>query len=366
MKSVLYLMSFVGSGGAERYMISLIEGLKNKDFKFYLGVSNITNSIFEEELRKLGVNIVLLPIKKVYDVKAALNIRTFCKKNNIDIIHTHFLRENCVAVLSKLFGNTAKIINTCHMNWENSFKVQVLNRLITRFDYKIIAVSNSVKSILEKEGIRKNKIQVIYNGVDCDYFESSIDSTIDDEFDMGKDIFKILTVARFNEEKGYFYLIDIAKALSNKINLDKVRFVLVGDGELKEDVMRYAMYKGIDKYIIFTGIRNDIKNILSGADLYISPSKNEALGISILEAMACGVPVIATNVGGTPEILGEDNEFLVNYGDKDVAVSDILKIYNNENNIKEKISSNGKKRIKSIFNLETMVQTTYNLYMNAE
>ena len=118
----------------------------------------------------------------------------------------------------------------------------------------------------------------------------------------------------------------------------------------------------IDKYIIFTGIRKDIKNILYGVDLYISPSKNEALGLSILEAMACGVPVVATNVGGTKEILGENSEFLIDYGDTKKACFDIIKIYENINNIKEEIGLSGKKRIKSIFNLETMAQKTYNLY----
>ena len=366
MKSILHLMNFVGSGGAERYIISLVKGLKDKDFKFYLGVSQRTNNGFERELQELGVDIVLLPMKKVYDMKAAIMICKFCKENDIDIVHTHFLRENCVAVLSKFFGNEVKIINTCHMNWENTFGVQILNRFITRFNYRIIAVSQSVKNILEKEGIKENKIQVIYNGVDCDYFGSNIDSTIDSEFGIDKDVFKVLTIARFNHEKGHFYLLDVIEKLSHKIDLENTRFLLVGDGELKENVEKYAVYKGVDKYIIFTGVRNDIKNILNGVDLYISPSKNEALGISILEAMACGIPVIATNVGGTSEILGKDNEFLVDYGDKDKAVCDILKIYNNESNIKEKISSSGRRRIKDIFSLETMTAKTYNLYMSVE
>ena len=148
--------------------------------------------------------------------------------------------------------------------------------------------------------------------------------------------------------------------------LSKFRFILVGDGELRQDVKQYAKDNGIDKYIIFAGLRVDIKNILNGVDLYISPSKNEALGLSILEAMACGIPVIATNVGGTPEILGDSYEGLVNYGNKQAAVSKIVKAYQNRDTIKEKCGAFGKNRIKSIFNLETMVQKTYNLYEKAK
>ena len=142
MKSVLYLISFIGSGGAEKYIISLVTGLRDKGFKFYLGVSKRTNNSFEKELYDLGVEIVVLPIKKVYDIGAAIKISKFCKNNKIDVIHTHFLRENCVAVISKMFGNKVYVINTCHMSWENSFSVQILNRLITRFNYKVISVSN--------------------------------------------------------------------------------------------------------------------------------------------------------------------------------------------------------------------------------
>ena len=226
-KSVLYLMGFVGSGGAERYMISLIKGLKNKNFKFYLGVSKRTYNGFEKELEDLGVEIVLLPIKKVYDIGAAISICRFCKKKRIDIIHTHFLRENCVAVISKIFGNKINVINTCHMNWENSFSVQLLNRFITRFNYKVIAVSNSVRNILKKEGILEDKIQVIYNGVDYNYFKKIPDSTIDVEFGIDKNIFKVLTIARFNYEKGHFYLLDIIKELSNKISFEDIRFSFI-------------------------------------------------------------------------------------------------------------------------------------------
>ena len=362
MTYVLHLMNYINSGGAEKYIISLAEKLQGKDCQFYIGVSKKTNNIFEKRLEELGVKIVLLPIKSLYDIKAIIKVKQFCKVSNIEVIHTHFLRENCVSVLSKLIGNNVRVINTCHMNWRNKIGVQIVNRIITRLNYKIIAVSNSVKDILEEEGIERGKIEVIHNGVYYDFYKEQVDSTIDDEFNIPKNIFKVATIARFNSEKGHIFLLNIIKELKKKINLDAFKFILVGDGELKEDIEKMAKDSEIDKYIIFTGIRKDIKNILYGVDLYISPSKNEALGLSILEAMACGVPVVATNVGGTKEILGENSEFLIDYGDTKKACFDIIKIYENINNIKEEIGLSGKKRIKSIFNLETMAQKTYNLY----
>ena len=365
MVSVLHLINYIGSGGAEKYIISLARALKDKECSFYVGVSKRTHNKFEKELESLGVKIVLLPIRSIYDIGSAITIVKFCKTEKIDVIHTHFLRENCISVFTRLLGNRAKIINTCHMNWKNRKDVQILNRIITRLNYKVIAVSASVKEILESEGVQSEKIELIYNGVDYNYFKQSIQSTIDEEFNIGKNVFKISTIARFNEEKGHFYLLDIIKELGRKVDLDKFKFILVGDGELKQDVKRYAVDNNIDRHIIFTGLRSDIKNILDGVDLYISPSKNEALGLSILEAMACGVPVIATNVGGTPEIVGHNYWGLINYGDKQCAVSKILEMYQNKDIIKEKLGEFGKNRIKSIFNLETMAQKTYNLYEKA-
>lgn len=362
MINVLHLMNYINNGGAEKYIISLAEKLQGKKCRFYVGVSKRTNNIFENQLEELGVKIVILPIKSLYDLGAIIKIKRFCKANEIGIIHTHFLRENCVSTLSRLLGNKVKVINTCHMNWRNKKSVQLINRLITKLNYKIIAVSNSVKEILVEEGIKKDRIEIIYNGVDYDFYQEKEISSLNREFNLDKDIFKVVTIARFNGEKGHTYLLDIIEELQNKIDIEKFKFIFVGDGELKTNIENIAKNKGIDKHIIFTGVRRDIKNILYGSDLYISPSKNEALGLSILEAMACGVPIIATDVGGTSEILGKENEFLVNYGDTKKACNDIIEIFNNEGNIKEKVILNGKNRIKSIFNLETMSQKTYNLY----
>lgn len=352
-------MNFINNGGAERYIISLAKGLKDKGFKFFVGVSKRTYNSCEKELEMLGVKIVLIPIKNVLDIFSAIKISNFCRQNNIDIIHTHFLRENCVAIVSKIFGNKAFIINTCHMNWHNRRDVQILNRVLTRFNKKIIAVSKSVEDNLIKEGIDKNKIQVVYNGVDYSYWSQDIKSTIGEEFNINEDVFKVVTVARFNEEKGYFYLLDIIEEIKNRINLNKFKFILVGDGELRHEVEDYGASKNILDAIIFTGFRSDIKNILKGAHLYISPSKNEALGISILEAMACGVPVIATNVSGSAEILGEDSQYLIEYGNKKDGANRVLQIYNNYGNIKEYIAKKEKDRIKYIFNIDEMLRKTY-------
>lgn len=361
MRTVLHLMNFINSGGAERYIISLVRGLSNRGYTFYVGVSRRTNNSFERELLSLGAKIVLIPIDSVLDFRAAFKISRFCKENNIDIVHTHFLRENCVSVIAKALGNRARVINTCHMNWRNRVSVRVLNRILTKFDDKVIAVSEAVKDNLVREGIDSDKIDVIYNGVDCDYWGEDIRSTIDDEFNIGDGVFKVVTIARFNEEKGYFYLLDIIRGVINKVEAGRVKFILVGDGEKRSEVERNVVDKGIEDAVIFAGVRNDVRNILRGADLYVSPSKNEALGISILEAMACGVLVVATNVGGTPEILGCDSEFLVEYGDVEDAVNKILKIYKSYDSIVKGVVTDGREKIRKKFSLEGMLQKTYNL-----
>ena len=130
-------MNYIGSGGAEKYIISLVRGLKGKECKFYIGVSKRTNNNFEKELEILGAKIVLMPIKSIYDIGSAIRITKFCRREKIDVIHTHFLRENCISVFTRLLGNRAKVINTCHMNWHNPKSVQILNRIITKLNFYV-------------------------------------------------------------------------------------------------------------------------------------------------------------------------------------------------------------------------------------
>ncbi len=358
--NVLHLINYTGGGGTERYIYSLAEKLHSKDCNFFLGYSIEGDSL--EEFKKLGISTFKLPMKNSYDLKAAKLLATFCKKNSINIIHTHFLRENYIAILSKLFGNKAKIINTRHMLIKNSKLVSLVNRFMTNFNSNIIAVSVAVKELLNKELPGKN-IDLIYTGVDINSWSCNT-STIREELNIGKDQVLITNVARLSKEKGHEFLLRAIYQLKEKLKGEKVfKLLIVGDGILLEELSTLTHSLGLSEYVIFTGYREDINNILSGSDIFVSTSKSEAFGISILEAMASKLPVITTNSGGTKEIISinSKNGILINYGDYKSLVNNLENLILDKE-IRKNYAINGFNHVSNNFSLDKTASETLKVY----
>ena len=150
---------------------------------------------------------------------------------------------------------------------------------------------------LEKNWTDAGKIKVIFNSVDTGYWGRSEPSTIRHELGIDEKEFVIACMARFTEEKGQKFLVEALRRLK-EMTSRSFKCILGGDGPLLEECKKMAADYGLWKDVIFIGYRQDMKNIYYGIDLYVSPSSNEAMSYSILEALACGVPVVATNVGG--------------------------------------------------------------------
>lgn len=367
MLNVLHLIHYLGGGGSEKNVYSLIKKLHNKKCNFYIAYSEEGNG--KKPFDELGVPLIKLDMKSPFDIRASKELKRLCGELSIDVIHTHFLRENYIAILSKFLGNKARIINTRHMLFENSRSVILTNRIFTRFNDKIIAVSFSVKDQLIREGIRPEKIKLIYTGIDLEEWNIPAPNTFRKEFGIPEDEFLITSVARFSPEKGHDFFIDSIKYFrdhmnENNIPVNRFKFILVGDGELYEPIIDKAKALGLQNDIIFTGYRTDIKNILKSSNIFISHSINESFGISILEGMAAGLPVITTDSGGTREIVNDrlKNGVLIDYGDKKKLAEGLIDLINNKG-LRDLYIDQGYKVAKEYFSLDKTAEETYNLYV---
>lgn len=380
MIKVLHLINYLGTGGTEKYISSLAAKLHSKSCRFY-----VAYSIEGKEMKAfeaLGIDLLRLEMKGPFDIGAAHKLKKICRQHAIDVIHTHFLRENYIAILSKILGNHVKIINTRHMLLENSRAVITANRFFTRYNDNIIAVSKRVKEQLLEEGIRPEKIKLIYNGIDPEEWSSPMSPTFRKEAGISDDEIVITSVARFSPEKGHEFLLDGIRTFkdmlasnnnlksisnealeSNSIATSRFKFVLVGDGELHEQIVEKTKALGLQNDIVFTGYQEDIRNILKSSDLFISHSSSEAFGISILEAMASGLPVISTDSGGTAEIVNgfRKSGILIAYGDKEALATSLIHLLQNRELMEEYIK-NGFQNVREHFSLDKTSEETYNLY----
>lgn len=321
MINVLHLINYPGKGGSEGYILSLAEKLHGGECKFSLAYS--MDGPMLKQAEAMGIATYNIPMKSPWDIKAASNVKKLCRELSIDVIHTHFLRENFVSVFSRFLGCRAALVNAVHMLDERTGVIKLANRFFSSFDDGIIAVSNSVRNILLSEGINSSKIRLIFNGVDIDVRCEKNNEGIREALGIKAGEYVITSAARFSEEKGHFFLLDAINYFKrtykqgNDGNTPRVRFILAGDGVLLDECKKRADSLGIAEDIIFSGFCSDVNSLLGASDLFISHSIREAMGISILEALACGLPVVAINSGGPGEIVNDDTGcgILVEKGD---------------------------------------------------
>jgi len=334
---VLYLLNYAGNGGSERYIETLIAQLGSRVTPFF---AYSDEGPLVEKLGKLGVPCFQLTMNSPYDLKAAKSLANYCRGNNIDVVHTHFMRENFIAVLAKWFYKSgAKVINTVHMTDRKTGIIRIFNTLISTGNIATIAVSKSVLFNLRVEKIFNPVL--IYNGVDTSYFSPE---------PIPHEQYTIVCVGRFSSEKGQKYLIDAARQLPD------FRFVLVGDGELLDDCKSNA-----PDNCEFPGYIEDTRKILNSADLYVCPSLEEALGLSVLEGMACGLPAVVTDAGGLPELVTSDCGAIVLRGNTASLANAIAQEYKHTSE-RAKRRGGALKRVREHFDIETTAQQTLELY----
>ena len=305
-KKRIHLVQVIGQlkhGGAEHLVVDLCQRINKKNFKVTLlvvGEYKKSEPILINRLKESKVKVIFLgkPIGRER-IKIICKLYNTLKRLKPDIVHSH-LEINSIycALISYLFKKPI-YIQTIH-------STKLYYKYLTRFflnRFKItIAISDEVKkSILEKYKCKKEKIVTIYNGVDIDKF-SPIGPLSNKLLSLTRDqkCFKLVIVGRLTKAKGHKILINALKLIEDKI--DFVLFV-IGEGELREDLLNLTKNLNLDDRIIFMGNQNDIASILRTCDIFILPSLWEGLSVALLEAVSTGIPVVATDVGSNKKVL---------------------------------------------------------------
>lgn len=363
MIKVLYLLNHAGKAGTERYVHSLIERLNGTHIKAYFAYNE--EGLLVDRLKDMGVETYRVAMKNPFDIRAAFELSRLCRRLGIDLIHTQFLRENYIALLSRVFNPGVRVMYTNHFIMANNLAQRICNRVLTRLEANIIAVCNKGKAMMISNGVNRKRISVIFNGVDPDFWGDRVESTMRKEFGIDQDAFVLLCASRFAHDKGHRFLINSVAELK-KLTDKKFKCVLANDGPLLEERKQQAASLGLTGDIIFTGFRKDVKNLIAGSNLYVNSSEHEALSFAIIEMLAAGLPVIATDMGGNDDIInGETNcGILVKYDDSRALAEAIIKVMDSEE-LQKDLKENALKAIKEKFNLDKMVKETYNLYMDS-
>ncbi len=317
---VLHLISSNGLFGAEKVLLDLAGMDHGERRTAYVGaMRNMHNPHLEiiGEADKRGLNTVIFDSRGRFDLAAIWKVAGFLRKNKTDIIHTHNYKSDIIGFLASRITGT-RWIATNHV-WHGIDKklkmYELLDGFILRFAEKVIAVSEDIRSDLLKKGIDSKKVMLIHNGIDTASFENgSRGNTLKTAFGIKDSEIVVTAVGRLSTEKGHDVLLHAAeKVLAVKNN---IKFLIVGDGPLKDSLRSMVRKLQLEDKVIFTGIRQDMPEIYAMSDILVNSSFIEGLPLTILEAMASKVTIIATRVGAVPSVIRHNEAgLLVNAGD---------------------------------------------------
>lgn len=358
--NILYLINYAGKAGTEKYVSNLMRILSARGENCHLAYS--VPGLLSETMSAEGFPCFQFRMKASKALSCAKKLAGYCREHSIDVIHAQYPMENVIAILSKLFYKKVKVVYTNHLTIYQSIKWKILNRIFTPFDHRIIAVCRQGADIMVSNGVKKSRIQTIYNGIEPAK-SREYDREFARSFGVSDDTFVMSIMARYSPEKGLPFLLASLSKLRKKAQKPFVCFI-AGDGEEFDSFAVMSTNSKMSDRVIQLGFRRDSDRMLRSSDLYLNTSsKNEAMSFAILEAMNAGVPLVVTDVGGNRD-LAETHTVcgtVVNFGDTEAFSDAILELMDDPGLLKQ-YSDNALRKVGEEFDLNKLAIDVFNTY----
>jgi glycosyltransferase involved in cell wall biosynthesis len=356
---ILQICSARELGGGERHLADLANGLAGRGHDLFAAI--IHGSPLRAELPSVPAkNIIELPLRSSLNIVGALKLARFVRQNEIEIVHAHMARDYpLAAAVARRAG--ARLVLTRHV----LFPLSKIHRLTLRHTSRVIAVSHAVAAALRDQCIfQPDKIVCIHNGIDVDRFDQSRAAV--EPRQPGTDKKQLVgMIGHLAPIKGQEDFIRAAAAVCS--SRDDVEFIIAGEDKSRSGNNRRQLESlidelGLGRRISLVGWVDDVAALLATLDLFVSPSRSEPFGLSIVEAMAAGVPVIATRSEGALEIIDdEQNGRLVPIADPDALATAIDQLLSDFEEC-ERLSENARRVVRERFSLGRMLDATEQVY----
>jgi len=357
---VLQVINSLHAGGAEALLKNFTLQVK-KDNKKYNSFNIEVAILYPEELFKDDIEKASIPVWKLglnfkYDLRGIIKLIALIKRGKYNIVHVHLFPANLLVSLASLFlPKSIKFIFTEHniYNRRRSSKMfKYLDAFIYSRYYKIICVSKQVQgALIEWLPNLKRKSVVISNAVPVTDLP---DWSPVKEYD-------ILFVGRLTKAKGVDILFKAIKILKEKYQ-HEIKAAIAGEGCLEKKLKGLVIELGIEKEVKFLGVRRDIEKLMKSTTLFVLPSRWEGLPLTVLEAMSSGASIIATKVGGIPEVIQSGKEgFLISPDDPEAlagAIAELLK----DKELRVKLGINAYKKVKEKYSIEIYTKNMLEFY----
>lgn len=343
--NILHIYQNSKVGGVQQQLLSLLKAYNREVFNPIFCCLGPKEEV-GKEIENLGIDFIALNRKRYhrFSLKIIINLYRLMKKKHIHVVRTHKYRASLYGRIAAWLAGVPVIITSVHGNYRKDLRLErrIANKIMSKITDKIVAVSESIKKdIVKHDKINPSKIVVIHNGVDILRFNpENIFLNVRGELSINDNDVVVGFVGRLVPAKGLQYLIEAISIIQLKV--ENIKLLIVGEGSLIYSLKNKARELGIKESVIFTGKRRDIPEVLSCIDIFVMPSVAEGLPNSLLEAMAMGKPIVATTVGGIPEIIENEINGLIISPEDPESLASAIKFFIGNKGLAEKLGQAAK------------------------
>lgn len=336
-----------GEGAVEISLLSFMEGGENQ---------------FLARGAAEGFETFALPPRSPFDPRLVADLCKALTRGGADLLVTHHYKATVVGRLAA--WKLGLPVVAVSRGWTGESRkirfYEALDRLFLRFADRVVAVSEGQKRKVVASGISPAKITVIRNCIDCDAPAPLAARSLREELGLSPEPLLVVSAGRLSPEKNYGGLIRVARRVREKE--PEAIFVVLGEGVLRSELERAAVESGLAGRFLLPGFRNDAAALLAQADIFVLPSFTEGLPNVVLEAFAARRPVVATSVGGTPEVvLDGENGFLVRPQEEELMAARLLQLLADPV-LRKRMGSAGYRRVRENFSPEGQAEAYRKLY----
>jgi glycosyltransferase involved in cell wall biosynthesis len=361
---VLAFVTDFNIGGTERQVVNLARGLERSGFELHLACFRRSGAFFGE-LDARSVRVRHYRIARLYGARTLLQqlrLARYLRRHAIDLVHTFGFYPNVFALPAARLARTPATIASIRDTGDHLTPLQRrVQRAACSLADVVLANSGAVGRRLVADGYDPGRIEVVYNGVDTgSYTAASRSGGVRQQLGLAPGERVVAVLSRLSRLKGLEFFLQAAASLAPRF--PGVRFLVVGDNTIdvgyRGELAAYAARLGLAERVIFTGFRSDVPELLAATTVSVLPSLTEGLSNALLEAMAAGVPVVATSVGGNPETVVDGvTGLLVPPRDPDALATAIARLLLDPG-LAASLGQAGHRRLHSVFSLERMVSET--------
>jgi len=363
--TVCHVIHALGVGGAEVLVDQMLRLLSN-EFRCVVAVLDEIGEI-GERLQRDGFTVKHLHRNPGIDRGCAKRLRKFADEEGAEILHAHQYTPFFQAMLSRGLWGTRPVVFTEHgRHFPDcpSRKRSVVNRLMLRNCDRLIGCGGAVRqALIDNEGLPESRVEVIYNGVDLASLGKpalGARERIRSEFQFAATDFVAVLVARLHELKDHQTALRAIDAARKQI--PGLRLLLAGEGDERATIEKTIRERGLEECVTLAGTRKDIADLLAASDVFLMSSISEGIPLTVIEAMAARRPVVATAVGGLPELVEHGvTGFLAPSGDDASLACSLIELYRRPE-LRRQMADVAAKRAKEKFSLDGMLDAYRDVY----